>query len=315
VDASTQVGLGHLRRTLALAKTLQNRSHRCAFLIDDGKENLVLPLPFPRIFTLKNKRWDCAVVDSYTIRTPERRMIADHADVSICVVDGRAPSAGCDVLIDHNLYASRNLYLRGVGNKERTIILAGPQFAMMGEEIVRARGKSFPIRPKIESILVTLGGCDYQKPMRRLLTMLAGIARGTRVHILIPANEAPQLELPEGIVCHLHRGISNIGNIMRRTDLAISASGVTSLELACIGVPTICVILAENQAPGAQALETRKMAFNFGWPRCWKTNRFVSLYHRMENPDLRSSLSKNARKIVDGRGSQRIAQEIEKEVL
>jgi spore coat polysaccharide biosynthesis predicted glycosyltransferase SpsG len=41
---------------------------------------------------------------------------------------------------------------------------------------------------------------------------------------------------------------------MCESDLAIGAAGTTSWERCCLGLPTLLVVLAENQWPGARAL-------------------------------------------------------------
>ena len=49
-------------------------------------------------------------------------------------------------------------------------------------------------------------------------------------------------------------GVDNMAQLMAESDLAIGAAGSTSWERCCLGVPTIQVVLAQNQVAIAQAL-------------------------------------------------------------
>ncbi len=50
-------------------------------------------------------------------------------------------------------------------------------------------------------------------------------------------------------------GVQDMARLMAESDLAIGAAGVTSLERCCLGLPTITMVLADNQRAGARALE------------------------------------------------------------
>lgn len=54
--------------------------------------------------------------------------------------------------------------------------------------------------------------------------------------------------------------ISDMAQRMADCDLAIGAAGSTSWERCCLGVPTLMVVLAENQWPGAKALQRAQAA-------------------------------------------------------
>ena len=49
--------------------------------------------------------------------------------------------------------------------------------------------------------------------------------------------------------------VNDMAQRMVASDLIIGAAGSTSWERCCLGVPTIMVVLAENQKPSALALQ------------------------------------------------------------
>lgn len=69
---------------------------------------------------------------------------------------------------------------------------------------------------------------------------------------------------------HHHRNIklcfnANMSYIMKKYDLAIAACGSTLYELAACNIPTIGVVLAENQVELANSMEEQGMIYNIGW--------------------------------------------------
>ncbi len=315
VDASPTIGLGHLRRTLALATIMAKRGHEPKYLIHDGGELLPIEPPFPRVSEVGGG-WDLAVVDSYLISDHEYNIVRKASKKTAVITDGKDSGFDCDALIDHNLYSKPDLYpARAVS---RTKLLLGPAYAMIREEIRQAREKEFEVSESVCRILLTLGGGDQHDNLLRLLRFLAQTARGVEVSILTP----------KGVSLDIHSGISagtavpsnqyrvvhdqpDVGSLMRQCDLAVTGAGVTSLELACLGVPAIHVVLADNQAPGAQAAQDKGVALNFGAPDRWNPESFASLFRSLQSQEAREGMSSKGRALVDGQGTDRLAKVLE----
>ena len=58
---------------------------------------------------------------------------------------------------------------------------------------------------------------------------------------------------------------ANMSKLMSNSDLAISACGSTLYELAACGIPTIGIIVAENQERLGKIMHDRGMVYNLGW--------------------------------------------------
>ncbi|HIP77834.1 MAG TPA: GNAT family N-acetyltransferase [Kiloniellaceae bacterium] len=59
----------------------------------------------------------------------------------------------------------------------------------------------------------------------------------------------------EGLAGHsLHVSPASMGELMARADLAIGAAGTTSWERCCLGLPTVMLVLADNQRENARQL-------------------------------------------------------------
>ena len=92
---------------------------------------------------------------------------------------------------------------------------------------------------------------------------------------------------------------------MSNADLAIGAAGSTAWERCCLGLPTIQLILAENQAASAAALAATGAAVTLDHP-----DKIISMLHSLIF-DLGAlghlkSMSEAAASVTDGEGARRV---------
>ena len=64
-------------------------------------------------------------------------------------------------------------------------------------------------------------------------------------------QQAAQMPWPTQVLV----GVSDMAQLMADSDLCIGAAGGTAWERCCLGLPTLVLVLADNQLSGAQALE------------------------------------------------------------
>ncbi|MCS4480207.1 hypothetical protein JQ035_07730 [Clostridium botulinum] len=58
---------------------------------------------------------------------------------------------------------------------------------------------------------------------------------------------------------------ANMIGIMNKCDIAISGCGSTLYELAVCGVPTLGLIIADNQEKIAYKMHQKELIYNLGW--------------------------------------------------
>ncbi|MFP3733021.1 glycosyltransferase, partial [Bacillus sp. SIMBA_006] len=75
-------------------------------------------------------------------------------------------------------------------------------------------------------------------------------------------TSAAELPWPTEVVV----SVSDMARRMAEADLAIGAAGSTSWERCCLGLPTLMLILAENQEGIARALDAAGAAICLGRP-------------------------------------------------
>ena len=109
----------------------------------------------------------------------------------------------------------------------------------------------------------------------------------------------------------LYQNVTNMSELMRKCDVAISASGTTLYELSACGIPTICYILEDNQINGAESFEAEGIMVNAGDIRI-QPDFFESVLYRLrelrDNYTQRIKMHEMSQKKIDGSGAIRLAQ-------
>jgi spore coat polysaccharide biosynthesis predicted glycosyltransferase SpsG len=97
--------------------------------------------------------------------------------------------------------------------------------------------------------------------------------------------------------------------VISHAELAISAGGGTCYELAFMKVPMFLITMARNHERTVEAYGWAKAAVAAGWFHALERKSLAaSLRGLIGDSTLRRELVKNARRMVDGRGAQRVVE-------
>jgi UDP-2,4-diacetamido-2,4,6-trideoxy-beta-L-altropyranose hydrolase len=108
-----------------------------------------------------------------------------------------------------------------------------------------------------------------------------------------------------------HHNVENMANLMSSADLCIGAGGTTTWERCCVGLPTITIILAENQKNISENLDKEGALINLGWYHNVTEKNIKGLIEGLiDNPQKLVSMSDKSRRLVDGKGVNRVVDTI-----
>ncbi len=205
---------------------------------------------------------DRLVVDHYALDGEWERVVGDAVG-SIMVIDDLANRTHeCALLLDQNLGRLESDYDDLLPENCQRLI--GPNYALLRPEFAKLRERSLKRRqhPKLKRILVSLGGVDRTNVTGQVLDAFAesALPASTELDIVMGAS-APYLDevrqravrLPFKATVSVN--VTNMAERMCLADVSIGAAGGTSWERCCLGLPSVLVVLAENQIVGATALE------------------------------------------------------------
>lgn len=210
VDASIEMGSGHLMRCLTLAEQLKEKGVDVSFISRNHEGNLfnlIIEKGFklyqlPRVGTNKIKpqtqhsqwlgvNWDVDVNETIEILKNNLKpdwLIIDHYAIdeawekqvrpfvkNIMVIDDLADRPhDCDILLDQNYYLNMKERYRGLIPSTCQTLL-GPQFVLLRPEFIKAREKLRKRNGDIKKIFVFFGGTDPTNETKKALAAIKRI--------------------------------------------------------------------------------------------------------------------------------------------
>jgi UDP-2,4-diacetamido-2,4,6-trideoxy-beta-L-altropyranose hydrolase len=279
VDASSQIGTGHVMRCLTIAEALRQYSVRVIFICrsllgdwisilqDRGFETIALETDDESwnddrdahltVEQLKDQQLfpDWMIIDHYQIGQDWQKTVRP-AVKKIMVMDDLADrSHDCDLLLDQNLYP--NYASRYANRVPRSCqCLLGPHYLILRDEfrsIACPAQKSLPSQETARKILLTFGGSDPFSLTERVLNSLSSQDQNIEVRVLLGTSFLRQDSLEE-LIKTLPFSVEILTRITEMTtqfqwaDCAISAGGLTTYELAYVGLPALIIAVVDAQA-------------------------------------------------------------------
>jgi len=265
---------------------------------------------------LQGSRPNWMVVDHYALDARWEASVRSSTD-SLMVIDDLANRVhDCDLLVDVSLGRKCEDYGPWMTRECRRLL--GTAYALLRPEFAGLRQRSLDRRrePALQHVLVAMGGVDQPNATGSVLTALE--ARGLEdleVTVVLGAHapwleqvreQAADMKLPTRLLIDTR----DMASLLCESDLAIGAAGVSALERCCLGVPSLLVVLAENQRNGACMLQGAGAACLLGDSRDASQRVGGELDRLRADVGELARLSRNAREIVDGHGASRVAQEM-----
>lgn len=350
VDASIEIGTGHVVRCLTLAKALGNLGVRCRFICRPHNGNMLdeitaqgftaLALPTLRsdattmggtfahaswlattaeqdaeetIDIMKTNLPNWVVVDHYGIDRAWE-VVVHAAGIKVLAIDDLADRPHhCDAILDHGLNHGAAEYSHLLTRQTKCFF--GPKYALLRPEFAEIRASSLDRRqtPSINHLIISMGGVDKDNATGRFLAAVAGStwAEGIEMTVVM-GPRAPWLEEVRSEAANMRGqvkvlvGTNRMAELMHDADLAIGGAGTSSWERCCLGLPSIVLVLADNQKKVATSLECAGAA----WVAKSLPDITAYLARYYSNPTALSDLAEMSRKaaqITDGRGAAKIA--------
>lgn len=266
-------------------------------------------------------RPDWLVVDHYALDTQWECALASAVDKIMVIDDLANRPHTCNLLLDQNLGRIESDYNKLLPTDCQRLI--GPRYALLRPEFAALREQSLERRknPELKRILISLGGVDRTNMTGQILATLAdsSLPASTKLDIIMGAT-APYLDEVRQQAQHLpfkatvSVNVKDMAERMRLADLSIGAAGSTSWERCCMGLPSVTVILAENQRAIAVALAKYNAGLLVGIPQVTEElSGLIEMY--AGDIEVRLLLSKNAAQVCDGGGAGRVVSAFTGEVV
>lgn len=357
VDASIDMGTGHVMRCLTLADALKEQSAECHFICREHlghlhaliteRDHTVYSLPYSEQFQqrehniageLAHASWlgatqeedaalcaaivqslqpDWVIVDHYALDEQWEKALRPYCKQLMVIDDLADRQHDCDLLLDQTFGRSSEDYLPLV--PQDCQVLCGAQYALLRPEFAQWRDYSLKRRAQgqLEHLLINLGGVDKDNITTEILQALANTALpdNCRITVVMGAT-APWVERVQQQAAlmpwptEVKVGVKNMAELMANSDLAIGAAGATSWERCCLGLPTIMIVLADNQKLIAHELEAAGAALCLNKQQVNKENLTSSVAALSYSTERLMAMGERAAVITRGDGVGVIVQQM-----
>jgi spore coat polysaccharide biosynthesis protein SpsF len=173
------------------------------------------------------------------------------------------------------------------------------------------------IKKEIKSIILLQGGSDTHCFIPKILNAINLIDDNLKITVVTGSGFKCLKQLQKSVQDSKHNvkifhNISNMHKVMSSHDMAITAGGMTLLELAYLGIPSIIVCGEKFEEETASKISTMGFGINLGFGEKVSTKQIAQkidlLMHNFQN---RKKMNNLGRQIIDGNGAVKISQIIQ----
>ncbi|MFT5240054.1 MAG: UDP-2,4-diacetamido-2,4,6-trideoxy-beta-L-altropyranose hydrolase [Candidatus Promineifilaceae bacterium] len=300
-DASASMGVGHVMRCIALGQAWVESGGKVIFLstlvsdvlkrriIDEGFGLVALDAAYPGSDTdlaallalggNAGARW--VVVDGYHFDLTYQKTLRQGGFKLLCIDDyNHLPKYEADILLNQNIDAEALDYDCNSG----CLNMLGLKSVLLRREFRMMRAREDVADP-VRHVLILLGGSDPGNVTTKVVEALRELDFSPwEIKILVGPANAHSDEIVtacERLPIELLFNVTDMPELLCRTDFAISAGGSTCWELAAAGVPFATVTVADNQEGIVDGLERRCGVPSLGRPDAGFKGRVLDLFNAL----------------------------------
>ena len=325
-DAGPEIGTGHIVRCAALAHLAMMRGHDAKIVGTGLHRSLAVWLQGQGIelVTCDGVSWptdaertsrytkdfvdsDWLVVDHYGLDASWETSVNAGAGRILVIDDLANRKHACDALLDVGMHTVNGDPYAGLIEPE-TKVFFGPRYALIRDEFdgVLPRQRS----GVVDRILVYVGGGLKSGSVLRTIALALESTGFSEISVIFLASEEELNEIADLVVRHQNfRGVSpmvDMPTLLDWADLVIGTCGTSTWERLLLGVPTICLVTAENQRSDAELLAAAGATVNLGKSESLRMRDIVAVMTELrESPSSVQAMSVAGLEMMKGRVSAR----------
>lgn len=314
-EGGTGIGFGHATRCLSLYQAFEKKGITPELLISgDVTSKELSGFRRHRIFNwLAEKEKlsaiikgaDVVIIDSYLGRLDIYKSISRLAKKALYIDDYKRLDYPKGIVVNGTIYARKLDWVKHGG----VSYMLGIKYIPLRQEFRSAPQKE--VRKKVKRLMLTFGGYDYKQMTAKILRLLCDYYPEIVKDVIVGKRFRNRVEINKNMDSNtnlIHNpDTSAMKAIMLDTDIAVSTGGQTLYELARLGVPTVGICMADNQEMNLQFWQKKGFVSYAGW---YNDSKILSKIRKSVDKilpyDERIKRSRVARKLVDGKGTERI---------
>lgn len=315
VASRPEDGGGHVARCLTLADALAALGHKVTFVLDDtgmhweaeiaGRGHGCGPVSATR-----SEVADGTLLDGYRFGEAEVRSWRARSSVIVAMIDHQEVPRWADLVAAPGMPADRTA--AGPAGVP-ACVLAGLDYALIDPRFIGTTRRS--LQGNVKNVLVSFGQRDSKNATGLVLDALDRSAElrdaGAAITVALGGLAVHRAAVEARV-----RGQSKVSfqadadmvECYARADLVIGGGGLGLLERMAAGLPSVSIVLADNQQPQIEACAAAGGTLNMGPISDVDVRALAGSVDALaRSPARRAEMSAAARRAVDGEGARRVA--------
>jgi spore coat polysaccharide biosynthesis protein SpsF len=318
-------GYGHVKRMVALARSLRDRQGIGAVFALNGSEDAAQPIRRAgfQVTMLRDEAGVQSLVDTHK---PDILLLDGRTGPSRAELEklkrGVAVTAVIDDGHERRLAADYAYYPPVPGAKaldwagSNTLPRLGWEWAILGFNSNNLPQPKDAARASRPTVLVAMGGSDPHRLTLRMAKALSVLDQVFRVRFVVGTGMKDAQKVARGLVAlkinyETVEGADDLSIEYANADVALCAFGVSAYELAATGTPALYIALNEDHLASASAFADAGMGLSLGLAeRVSDAEIARNVRWLLNKPNVRRDMRNAALSLMDGQGASRVAADL-----
>ncbi|MCQ4143607.1 hypothetical protein [Vogesella sp. AC12] len=299
-EGDLQRGLGHLTRCSAYAAAWRQREGGVCWVVDgdEAARNALLG---------ESVDWRKAWQEEIVMQRHDAVAIVDSYTATLSVLQSISDNHRQVVYLDDTFRLSypAGLVVHSAPGKARQVNdgaqwLWGPAW-----QPLRPAFWNIPLRkdfaPEISRVLILMGGTDVRNLIPAMVFAVRSVYPVSEINVVVARKDYNPVA---GEYVHYELSAEQMAKLMLQSDIAISAAGQTTYELAACGLPAVLVLVADNQRTQLDGWqETGTFKYAGEWNDVRLMEKVMCCVRELRTVESRMQLSMVMQQQVDGGGA------------
>lgn len=248
---------------------------------------------------------DWLVVDHYQLDRSWESLLRTRVGKLMVIDDLANRPHDCDLLLDQNYYCDQGTRYDDLVGAECKKLL-GPRYVLLRPEFLQARSRLRQRDGQVKRILVFFGGGDPDNLTATAVEAIQALLQPDIATDVVVGASNPHASSIEDYCNRVsntsfHLQVSNMAELTEASDLALCAGGSTTWERCFLGLPSITVVVADNQESTTVDIAREGAIRYLGWAdQLDKSDYVKALREMIAHPDELQAMSKNAMRLMGG---------------
>ena len=329
-DSSRLIGSGHVRRMSVLSEELRLQNFKTALLTNsetkftfpkfkDHFDDVLFGETEEEIHSAIKDRSayrsvDAVFFDHYKLSSREHQKYRSYSKLLIGIDDLANRLLDWDMIFDSNYNRTHADYKNFIKNSATCFFGASFQIVHPVFSKFASIPKKKPHAKNVERIFVSLGGTDPRGYLVPLIKFLTREYDGIKLDVVVGSAAENFLEIQQLSTTltervNLFPDASNVAELMHSADFAIGAGGTMTWERNILSLPTLILIIADNQLQVGEFMRDSNSAMVLD---ARKSLPEVEIKHSLDyvfgNPAVLQYIAANASNLSNTDGASNIAQ-------